>query len=102
MGGPPVMYMYHALDVPKEVVRGTSAVLNLFQFRIIAYIMMGTFKHEDQYLYICASMAYMVGVALGSLMAARINQAVFSRILLGLMVLCCGLMFMSAAGSRAE
>ena len=91
------MYMYHALAVPKEVVRGTSAVLNALQFRIIAYIMMGTFKHKDQYLYLCASVAATLGMAIGSLLAARINQAAFTRVLLGLMILCCGLMFISAA-----
>ena len=31
MGGPPVMVMYTALSIPKDVVRGTNAWINVFQ-----------------------------------------------------------------------
>lgn len=92
------MLMFESLQVPKDVVRGTNAVCNLIQIRIFAYIAMGVFARADTTLYIPVSVAAIVGMLLGCLAAARTNQATFSRMLTGLMVLCCVLMFASAAG----
>jgi uncharacterized membrane protein YfcA len=96
--GPPVMLMFEKLQVSKDAVRGTNAVCNVIQVRIFAYIAMGVFAKADINLYIAVSAAAVVGMFLGCLLAARTNQAQFSRMLTALMVLCCVLMFASAAG----
>lgn len=98
MGGPPVMLMFEKLQVPKDTVRGTNAVCNVFQMRIFAYIVMGVFTRSDINLYIIVSAGAIVGMLLGCLAASHTNQAMFSRMLTTLMVLCCLLMFASAAG----
>lgn len=96
------MLMYERLQVPKETVRGTNAVCNLAQVRIFAYVAMGVFSRADACLYIVVSVGAVVGMLLGCLLAARTNQAMFSRILTTLMVACCVLMFASAAGIAGE
>lgn len=70
----------------------------LAQARVIAYALLGAFRREDLALYLCASAAGFLGMAAGHCLASRMDQAVFSRVLVGLMVLCCALMFASAAG----
>jgi uncharacterized membrane protein YfcA len=92
------MLMFERLQVPKDTVRGTNAVCNIIQIRIFAYIAMGVFSRADTTLYIAVSAAAVIGMFFGCLAAARTNQATFSRMLTGLMVMCCVLMFASAAG----
>jgi uncharacterized membrane protein YfcA len=92
------MLMFERLQVSKDSVRGTNAVCNLIQIRIFAYLAMGVFSRSDCDLYIAVSAAAVVGMFLGCMAAARTNQATFSRMLTALMVLCCVLMFASAAG----
>lgn len=98
IGGPPVMLMFEQLQVPKDVVRGTNAVCNVLQPRIFAYIAMGVVVRSDFALYAAVSVAAVAGMMLGCLAAARTDQVMFSRMLTFLMVLCCVLMFASAAG----
>ena len=96
--GPPVMLMFERLRVPKDVVRGTNAVCNAVNIRMFVYLGMGMFSGADLVLYIAVSVGAIVGMLLGCLVAARTNQTMFSRMLTALMVLCCALMFASAAG----
>jgi uncharacterized membrane protein YfcA len=92
------MLMFERLQISKDSVRGTNAVCNIIQIRIFAYLAMGVFARADIDLYIAVSVAAVVGMFLGCMAAARTNQAAFSRMLTALMVLCCVLMFASAAG----
>lgn len=92
------MLMFERLQISKDTVRGTNAICNIIQIRIFAYIAMGVFLRADTALYIAVSVAAVAGMFLGCMAAARTNQATFSRMLTGLMVLCCALMFASAAG----
>lgn len=92
------MLMFERLQISKDSVRGTNAVCNIIQIRIFAYLAMGVFSRADIDLYIAVSAAAVVGMLLGCMAAARTNQATFSRMLTALMVLCCVLMFASAAG----
>lgn len=92
------MLMFEKLQVPKDTVRGTNAVCNVFQMRIFAYIVMGVFTRSDITLYIIVSAGSIFGMLLGCLAASHTDQAMFSRTLTTLMVLCCLLMFASAAG----
>jgi FtsH-binding integral membrane protein len=73
-------------------------VCNAIQLRIFAYIAMGVFSRADLPLYIASCSAALVGMFVGCSLAGRTNQANFSRMLSALMVLCCVLMFASAAG----
>lgn len=102
MGGPPVMLLYELLKVPKEIVRGTNAMLNVLQFRILVYAGMGMFKWSDAGLYGATSAGSLVGLAIGNALAARIDQQAFSRMMVALMLVCCVLMFASAAGVGGE
>jgi uncharacterized membrane protein YfcA len=98
MGGPPLMLFYTKMAIPKAVVRGSNAVMNALQLRIIAYIMLGAFKREDVVLYVVVSAVGVVGMLLGNHLSASIDQQRFSQVLLVLMCLCCALLFASAAG----
>ncbi|KAG2493375.1 hypothetical protein HYH03_008507 [Edaphochlamys debaryana] len=100
IGGPPIMFMFDRLQVPKETVRGTNAVLNILQVRLITYLVMGVFKIEDLSLYAATSVCALVGLGIGIALNGRINQAGFSRLLVALMATCCGLLFASAFGLR--
>jgi uncharacterized membrane protein YfcA len=92
------MFMFSVLRIPKEVVRGTNAVLNVLQWRILAYLSMGSFARVDSVLYVACAASGVFGIAGGSVLAQRVNQEAFSRVLLLLMCLCCVLMFVAAAG----
>jgi uncharacterized membrane protein YfcA len=92
------MLMFERLQIPKDTIRGTNAICNIIQIRIFAYLAMGVFSRSDLVLYIAVSVAALVGMFVGCMAAARTNQATFSRMLTALMVLCCVLMFASAAG----
>lgn len=92
------MYMYAKLQVDKETVRGCNAVLNVLQVRVIAYVLTGVFTKDDIWLYVACSVAGVVGMCCGHYLAGRMNQAMFSKVLVVLMCLCCALMFASAAG----
>lgn len=98
LAGPPVMLMFEKLQVPKDTVRGTNAICNVIQVRIFAYVAMGVFMRDDIVLYVAVSIAAMAGMLLGCLAAVHTNQVTFSRLLTALMLLCCVLMFASAAG----
>ncbi|EFJ43886.1 hypothetical protein VOLCADRAFT_106659 [Volvox carteri f. nagariensis] len=102
IGGPPLMFMYQKLNVAKEVVRGTNAVNNVLQARLISYIVMGAFKREDMMLYAVTAAVGFMGVVLGNSMAGRLEQKGFSRVLVALMVVCCLLLFASAAGLKGR
>lgn len=98
MNGPPVMIMYRTLDTPKAVVRGNNAFLNLLQFRLVPYWLMGLIRAEDLQLHLVACACGVVGVVLGDRLSQMMGQRVFQRVLGGLMVLCCVLMFASGLG----
>jgi uncharacterized membrane protein YfcA len=98
MNGPPIMFMYRRLDTPKMVVRGTNAFLNLVQFRLIAYWYMGLIVAADLQLYAVSCAVGFVGVILGDMLSAKIDQQMFKHVLGGFMVLCCVLMFASGFG----
>jgi uncharacterized membrane protein YfcA len=84
--------------VPKDVVRGTNAVLNMLQPRIIFYITMGVVQAQHSTLFVLCMLGSTVGTVLGNALASRMDQATFSRMLVGLMVMCGVLMLCSAAG----
>lgn len=92
------MYMFDKLNVPKDTVRGSNAVTNVLQFRIIAYALMGALVPADWVLYVTCSVAALVGMCWGNKMAAGMNQQAFSKMMVLLMVLCCVLLFASSAG----
>ena len=41
MGGPALMCLYHYLNTPKAVARGTNAVMNVLQFRWVGGCALG-------------------------------------------------------------
>lgn len=92
------MYMYDKLNVPKETVRGSNAVIGVLQFRIIAYALMGAVVRADVVMYVACSAAGIFGMIWGNRIAGNMNQQAFSRMMVFLMVLCCVLLFASAAG----
>ncbi|KAF6252440.1 hypothetical protein COO60DRAFT_1553080 [Scenedesmus sp. NREL 46B-D3] len=98
MGGPPLMMLYEKLHIKKDTVRGCNAVLSVLQFRVIAYALTGIFTRQDLLLYAAVSVAGLSGLCLGSHLAARMDQATFSRVMVVLMLLCCALLFASSAG----
>ncbi len=95
------MYLYEKLALHKDVVRATNSVLGVLQPRIVAYIGVGAFKQEDAPLYGVASAAALAAMFVGNCLAAHIHQTAFSRVLVALMLLCCALMYASAAGLAA-
>jgi hypothetical protein len=95
------MLMFERLSISKDIVRGTNAVCGALQLRILVYVAMGVFSRADTALYVAVSIGGLVGMAAGSLAAVRVRPAAFSRLLMALMVLCCALMFASAAGLGA-
>jgi hypothetical protein len=100
--GPPVMLMFERLRTPPQIVRGTNAVCNVLQLRIFVYAAMGVLHREQAALYAAVSLAALTGLACGSLAAAHARPAAFSRMLTALMVLCCVLLFASAAGLAGD
>ncbi|PNH12309.1 hypothetical protein TSOC_000796 [Tetrabaena socialis] len=102
MSGPPIILMYEKLKIAKDVVRGTNAVGNVLQVRLIAYIVMGVFRRVDFLLYGLASAVGLAGVGVGHRLAGRLDQDAFSKVLAALMVVCCTLLFMSAAGLKGN
>ncbi|KIY94596.1 hypothetical protein MNEG_13367 [Monoraphidium neglectum] len=98
MNGPPIMIMYRALDTPKATVRGNNSWLNLLQFRLVPYYMMGLIVIKDVQLYGVTSAAGLAGVIVGDQLSKRMGQRVFQQVLGVLMVLCCVLMFASGLG----
>lgn len=97
-GGPPLMIMYRLLQIPKDTVRGTNAVTGLFQVKLIPYYYMGLIRAADVQLYVVVCAASLVGVWVGNGLAGKLDQQGFQRVLLGLMVVCAGLMFVSGSG----
>lgn len=63
---------------------------------------MGMFAASDAPLYAVTSVVGLAGVALGNVLAGRLDQRGFSRILVGLMLVCCALLFASAAGLKGH
>lgn len=98
MGGPPLLLLFEVLKIHKDEVRGIGAILNVLQVRIIVYATMGLFRGEEAWLYTIASVGSLLGLLVGIVLEKRVNQHVFSRILILLMLTCCLLMFASAAG----
>jgi hypothetical protein len=123
--------------VPKDAVRGTNAVLNILQTRILFYIAMGVLRTSEAPLYaICVvspapdhrlalrlpglgvarclgrprlrswrwgrsavpQAGSVAGTLAGNSAASKMDQRMFSRVLVALMLTCCVLMFCSAAG----
>ncbi|KAG2490665.1 hypothetical protein HYH03_011053 [Edaphochlamys debaryana] len=98
IGGPPLMLLYEKLETHKDVVRGTNAVCNVIQPRVIYYVTMGVFRRDYLVLYAAYAAVNMAGIAAGNAAAHRLDRRGFSRVLVGLMLVCCGLLFASAAG----
>lgn len=63
-----------------------------------SYILLGLIRREDAYLDMCTASACIVGVVAGNSLSGRIGQENFSRVLVGLMCVCCVLLFGAAAG----
>ncbi|GLI65543.1 hypothetical protein VaNZ11_009101 [Volvox africanus] len=102
IGGPPLMFMYEKLKVAKDVVRGTNAVNNILQVRLVSYVAMGVYKREDMMIYAVTSVMGLAGVILGNGLAGQLDQRGFSRVLNVLMIICCVLLFASAAGLKGH
>uniref|UniRef100_A0A7S0V5S4 Uncharacterized protein n=1 Tax=Polytomella parva TaxID=51329 RepID=A0A7S0V5S4_9CHLO len=102
IGGPPIIYLYDRLQIPKDIVRGTSAVNNVLQFRVIFYLFMGLLKKSDIHLYALCMTGSLLGTVIGNKVAGYMNQQQFRRSLIALMCVCCILLFASAAGVGSE
>lgn len=86
LSGPPVMYMYMYLNLPKSVVRGTNAWSNVLQVRVIMYAILGQWKKNEIPLYFMCAGFSLVGIFLGCLLSPHINQRMFHMILTFLMM----------------
>jgi uncharacterized membrane protein YfcA len=84
--------------VPKDTVRGTNALLNMLQTRILFYLAMGVLRASEAPLYAICVVGSIAGTLAGNSLASRMDQRMFSRVMVALMFTCCALMFCSAAG----
>ena len=98
--GPPVILMFRLLGVPKEVARGTNAVINmlLMHWLLASFVFMGVLHRQDVPLFAAAGVVGLVGTFIGNRIAAGMNQGAFNQALFVLVLVCCVLMFASAFG----
>ncbi|GAX77227.1 hypothetical protein CEUSTIGMA_g4673.t1 [Chlamydomonas eustigma] len=96
MGGPPLMLLYRTMGTPKEIVRGTNAWLNVLQFRVFVYLLMGMIPSSFGAVYLISGLSQLVGLVLGNCMSKRISPKAFSHILVALMLVCMVLLFLAA------
>ena len=74
--GPPVILMFHLLHVPKDVARGSNAIINLLlmPWLLVSFAFMGVLHRRDVLLFAVAAAvslmrAYQLGGAISSLMS---------------------------------
>ena len=98
--GPPVILMFRLLNVPKDVARGTNAIINciLMHWLLCSFFYMGVLQQSDIPLFTAAGLVGLIGTFVGNRIAQGMDQQAFNRALSVLVVVCCGLMFASAFG----
>eukprot|EP00891_Asterochloris_glomerata_P008806 jgi/Astpho2/8806/fgenesh1_pg.00129_%23_8_t len=84
--GPPLILKYEMLNVPKEVVRATNAVMLIVSPRVFWYIKMGAFDKRDMPAYAVSSVAALVGLFVGHRIACSVHQRTFNHLLIGMLV----------------
>lgn len=93
-----MMIMYAYLKTSKDVVRGTNAILCMVQVQLIGYYLLGMLHWADRWVYVTSATSGAVGLLVGNAMQRMMHQDHFNVVMTLLMLLCCVLMALSAAG----
>lgn len=93
-----MMIMYAYVQVSKEAVRGTNAVMSLVQDQWIGYYLFGLMRWADVYLYLAAAGAGALGMLIGHSVQKLMDQRHFSVVMSVLMGICFTLMCSAALG----
>lgn len=82
----------------QQVVRATMTTTSIFSIKFFTYLFMGCASWSDVPLYCLAIVCAYVGLNVGNAAAKRMNQKVFSKVLLGIMLLSTCLLYASSFG----
>ena len=98
--GPPVILMFRMLGVPKDMSRGSNAVINflLMHWLLASFWFAGVLHRQDAPLFAAAGVVGLLGTFIGNRIASGMNQRAFNWALNILVIVCCILMFASAFG----
>ena len=88
--------------LPQEVVRATTTTTSIFSVKFMTYLLLGAGSLSDLPLYGVAIVAALIGLNIGNAIAQRLNQKVFSRVLLGVMLLSTALLYAASFGLTAH
>ena len=74
-------------------------MLNIFQVRLIAYLLLGILKRQDALLLVLSCVLHIIGTCLGALVINKhVSQEQFMKLMVALMCICCLLLIAAAAG----
>eukprot|EP01023_Acetabularia_acetabulum_P008747 TRINITY_DN13825_c0_g1_i6.p1 TRINITY_DN13825_c0_g1~~TRINITY_DN13825_c0_g1_i6.p1 ORF type:complete len:564 (-),score=37.39 TRINITY_DN13825_c0_g1_i6:590-2281(-) len=85
--GPPLMYAFQFLNLPKNVSRSNASVANSFNFRALFYLLFGSIQFEYWYLYICMVCCATLGLITGSILQKYLSTKAYHHVLLALVAI---------------
>eukprot|EP01025_Chloroclados_australasicus_P043225 TRINITY_DN4608_c0_g1_i5.p6 TRINITY_DN4608_c0_g1~~TRINITY_DN4608_c0_g1_i5.p6 ORF type:complete len:119 (-),score=7.11 TRINITY_DN4608_c0_g1_i5:395-751(-) len=80
--GPPMMYTFQYLRIPKNIVRANLAISPLFNPGIFIYIIFGLFYPQYWPVYVVCPITGLAGVVLGSYFSKFVSIAIYYHILM--------------------
>ena len=98
IGGPPLILMYELLAVPKQVVRATQTTMGVVSVRFFTYLLLGAGSWSNLPLYGMAIVCSLIGLNIGNAISKRMDQRMFSNLLLGIMLLSTALLYAASFG----
>eukprot|EP01025_Chloroclados_australasicus_P045089 TRINITY_DN4918_c0_g2_i12.p1 TRINITY_DN4918_c0_g2~~TRINITY_DN4918_c0_g2_i12.p1 ORF type:complete len:413 (+),score=38.39 TRINITY_DN4918_c0_g2_i12:514-1752(+) len=100
--GPPLMYGFQYLQLPKNVARGNMAVVTLTNIGIIVYIYFGAFYPEYWLVYTTDALLGVVGLVAGSYFSKYLTSQSYYHVLMGLMFFAATVLFLRGVGVVPE
>ncbi|CAL5220614.1 g2656 [Coccomyxa viridis] len=98
IGGPPLILMYELLAVPKQVVRATQTTMGCLSVKFFTYLLLGVGKWSNLPLYGMAIAISLVGLNIGNAISKRMDQRMFSNLLLAMMFVSTILLYCASYG----
>eukprot|EP01023_Acetabularia_acetabulum_P011674 TRINITY_DN15429_c0_g3_i3.p1 TRINITY_DN15429_c0_g3~~TRINITY_DN15429_c0_g3_i3.p1 ORF type:complete len:361 (-),score=25.10 TRINITY_DN15429_c0_g3_i3:70-1152(-) len=96
--GPPLMYAFQYLNIPKEFSRANVCVVSVLDLRPFFYFLYGSLHLQFWHVYVVTIVCGFVGLFLGSLLSKMLNTKAYYHVLMMLVLLAAVLLFLRGIG----
>eukprot|EP01025_Chloroclados_australasicus_P005971 TRINITY_DN11968_c1_g2_i1.p1 TRINITY_DN11968_c1_g2~~TRINITY_DN11968_c1_g2_i1.p1 ORF type:complete len:609 (+),score=59.99 TRINITY_DN11968_c1_g2_i1:193-1827(+) len=80
--GPPLIYTFQLLNLPKDTARANASVANVLDLRVVFYFVYGSLDAQFWYVYVLTVVCGFVGLVVGSVLSRFLNTKQYYHFLM--------------------